>query len=235
MKLWLNQKYYIKCLFSDNKVQNYVDCIEKFNIRFNNIKFVLKEECIRKIKTSVLGTVNNKTIFDICNSLKLNNKDLIVNIYPIHSEYKKNNIIENREQNIIIIGHKHMIKQLDNEICSQYGIDFTFKIIPKSLKPYKMMSIYAINKKENKSIISYLILFKYGDADSLIKIFSLLRATFNFSPICVTVDFDSALQYALKNCNLFKKKPYIISCFYHFSHCLMNKLKEFKIIKKKIK
>ena len=98
-----------------------------------------------------------------------------------------------------------MINQLDNEICTQYGIDFTYKIIPKSLKPYKLMSIYAINKKENKSIIACLILFKHGDADSLIKIFSLLRATFNFSPICVTIDFASALHYVLKNCNLFKK------------------------------
>ena len=88
MKLWLNQKYYIKCLFSDNKVQNYIDCIEKFNIRFNIIQFILNEDCIRKIKASLLGTVNNKSIFDIRESLKNNNKDLIVNIYPISTEFK---------------------------------------------------------------------------------------------------------------------------------------------------
>lgn len=226
MKLWINQKY-----FADNKVQNYVDWIEKFNIRFNNIKFILNEDCIRKIKASLLGAVNNKSIFDICDSLKNNNKDLIVNIYPISIEYKKHNNIEKKDQKIIIIGHKNMIKQMDNELCSQYGIDFTFEIIPKNLKPYKLMSIYAINKNENKSLIACLILFKYDDADSLKKIFSLLRATFNFSPIYVTVDFDSALHYALKNCNLFKK-TYVISYFFHFSHSLMKKLKDVKIIKK---
>ena len=109
-----------------------------------------------------------------------------------------------------------MIEYLDCKNCTQYGIDFTYKIIPKSLKPYKLMTIYGFNKEKNLSVIACLILFKYGDANSLISIMSLLRATFNFSPIFVTTDFDNSLQYALNNCDLFIKKPYVISCFFTF-------------------
>ena len=38
-----------------------------------------------------------------------------------------------------------MTSFLSQEKASQFGIDFTFKIILNSLKPYKMMTIYATN------------------------------------------------------------------------------------------
>ena len=41
-----------------------------------------------------------------------------------------------------------MIEYLDCKNCTQYGIDFTYKIIPKSLKPYKLMTIYGFNKEK---------------------------------------------------------------------------------------
>ena len=83
MNLWIHQKYYIKCLYMDNKVQNFIDCKDKFNIRFSNIKFILTEECVRKIKNSTLGTLNNCNIEEICNSLKNNNKNLLVKIVNV--------------------------------------------------------------------------------------------------------------------------------------------------------
>ena len=67
----------------DNKVQNFIDCKDKFNIRFSNIKFILTEECVRKIKNSTLGTLNNCNIEEICNSLKNNNKNLLVKIVNV--------------------------------------------------------------------------------------------------------------------------------------------------------
>ena len=39
-----------------------------------------------------------------------------------------------------------MLNNLDFENI-QFGIDFTYKIIPKSLKPYKLMAIYNIQNK----------------------------------------------------------------------------------------
>lgn len=89
MNIWLYQKYYIKFLFIDNKVNNFVYSVGKFNIRFNNIKFILTEDYIRKINSSISGIVNNTTIEELFNILKNNNKDIIVNIYPISVEYKK--------------------------------------------------------------------------------------------------------------------------------------------------
>ena len=67
------------------------------------------------------------------------------------------------------------------------------------------MSIYAINKKANKTIIAPLIFLKFVNTESLKQLFSLMRATFNFSPICVTADYNTFLQKGLKNCELFTK------------------------------
>ena len=68
-----------------------------------------------------------------------------------------------------------MIQNLDYNQCTQFGIDYTYRIIQKIFKPYKLVPIYAINKKESKSIIACLILFKYDDANSLMKIFSISK------------------------------------------------------------
>ncbi len=46
----------------------------------------------------------------------MNNKNIIVDIVPIKSEFlNKNREIEKREQNIIIIGDKDMINYLNKE------------------------------------------------------------------------------------------------------------------------
>ena len=45
-------------------------------------------------------------------------------------------IVEQREQKIILIGYNK---------GKQYGLDSTFKILPKSYKPYKPMIIYALD------------------------------------------------------------------------------------------
>ena len=91
-----------------------------------------------------------------------------------------------------------MIKYLDYNNSKMYGIDITFKIIPRSFKPYKLMTIYTIDKEKNSTIICALICLKYNDEQSLIKIFSLLRAYYNISPSTVTLDFDRAQITSLK-------------------------------------
>ena len=234
MKLRLYQKYYIKCLFLENKIHNYLDALEKFNVRFKE-NLILNEENIRKIKNEIFGGVNNLTLEELCKSLAINDNDIRIDIYPIKTEYlnPKSKDSEIREQNIILIGRKNMIKYLDQNICTQYGIDATFKIIPRSLKPYKLLTIYAIDPFKNRTLISTLICIKYTDKNSLDLLFRQLTASFNFSPICVTTDYDNAQISALKNCELFKKPPYILCCLFHFSQSLVKKFKELKIIKKK--
>ena len=46
-----------------------------------------------------------------------------------------------------------MIDYLNKRKASQYRIDFTFRIILRSFKPYKLMSIYVIDLK-NKILIA---------------------------------------------------------------------------------
>ena len=76
------------------------------------------------------------------------------------------------------------------------------------------MSIYAIDKDNNKSIIAALICIKYTDYESLQKLFSLLNAVYYFSPINITTDYSYPQIKALRDCHSFKKKPYIYSCYF---------------------
>ena len=159
------------------------------------------------------------SIEDLTKSLKYQNDKIIVDIYPISAEYKtKNNINETRNQNIIIISStKDMIQFLNSKNSKQCGIDCTFKIMPRSYSGYKLMTIYAAEDKNNNIKIAYFICLKYNGSNSLIKIFSLLKAIYNFHPIIITTDFDISQIKAIKNCELFDRKPYIICCLFHFS------------------
>lgn len=92
------QKYYIQCLFEENNIYSYIDCIQKFKSQFPNNTFILTEENIKKIKFTVQEGVNNYNIEDLCKSIKSYNNEINIDIYPIKSEYKnKNNVIEIRE------------------------------------------------------------------------------------------------------------------------------------------
>ena len=161
------------------------------------------------------------------------NKDLIVDIFPIKSEYtNKNNEIEERAQNIILISEKDMIQYLKDKKGAQLGIDCTFKIIPRVFKPYKLMTIYSVNNENNNIILACLLCIKYTDSESLKKIFSVLNINYDFAPITVTCDFDAAQIKALKECTNLKKKPYIITCLFHFTQTIIRKFKKYNIIKK---
>ena len=74
----------------DKKATNFLDIIDKFNTRFKEIDFILSEETVCKIKNSIIGSVINFTIEDLCLSLKNINKDIQVDIFPI-KVYIKNN------------------------------------------------------------------------------------------------------------------------------------------------
>ena len=165
-------------------------------------------------------------IIDNLNILKYINKDISIDIIPIKIKYKNNNNeYEGREQNTIIIYNKNIIKFLDGKNAKMFGLDFTYKIIPRSYSPYKMMSLYAINENNKSIIIPCLILLKYKDSHSLIKLFELLNILYKFNPKCVNTDFDFSQIKALKNCTLFTTKPTIVPCFFHYSQAIFRNLK----------
>ena len=170
------------------------------------------------------------SIEELCIALKILDREIRIDIYPIKTEYKNKKINTNeiREQNIILIGKNNMLKYLDQNICTQYGIDATFKIIPLSLKPYKLMSIYSFDSKNNKTIISALICIKYTDKNSLDLLFRQLTASFNFSPICVKTDYDNSQIYALKNCKLFKKNLILLNVYFIYHKILLGNSKNLK-------
>ena len=64
----------------------------------------------------MIYNVNNLNIEEICKSLQFSDKNIIVEIYPINSEYKnKRNKIQDRQQNVILIGYKNMLEYLKEE------------------------------------------------------------------------------------------------------------------------
>ena len=106
---WIFQKYYVKCLLIDNIANTFLECDVQFKRIFKNIKYILTDENISKIKTSILGTSKYSNIIELTKSLKLINKDLNIDVYQIKIEYinkKKENII--KEKNIIVIGTENM-------------------------------------------------------------------------------------------------------------------------------
>ena len=232
MNLKLYQKFYTRCLYLDNKIKNYTEAIEIFQKKFPKIDYILTEMDCLKIKSHLSGSINNLSLEDLCLNIKHNNKDIIIDSYTIKSEYynKLNKNSEMREQKIIIIGHCKMIEYLHYNKAKQFGIDCTFKIFPRSFKPYKLMTIYALDNNINKTYIAAFICLKFIDYNSLVKIFSLLRAIYNFSPISINTDFDMALIKSFKNWDIFIKKPYIICSLFHLSQSIIRKFKKLDII-----
>lgn len=62
-----------------------------------------------------------------------------------------------------------MKAKLSDENINNYFIDVTYKIIPKSFRRYKMMTITGIDKITTITYICALILLKYEDKISFYK------------------------------------------------------------------
>ena len=73
-----------------------------------------------------------------------------VAIHQITSDYynKNNKRIENRVQNITILGHLAMLKYLNSDLRKFLGIEHTFKIMPGRFSTYKLMTIYVFETKK---------------------------------------------------------------------------------------
>ena len=98
-----------------------------------------------------MGPVNNLSIVELCQSFKSNNKYMIIDSNTFNTYYKnrKTNKTKKRELIIIVITTKKMVKFLDYNNAIQFGIEFKYKIIPKSFKQYKLITIYCIYSKKN--------------------------------------------------------------------------------------
>ena len=66
MNLKIYQKFYTKCLFIDNKIQNYIEAYDNFKKICPNIKFILNEYETTKIKSIIGGGINNLSLEELC-------------------------------------------------------------------------------------------------------------------------------------------------------------------------
>ena len=69
MELYIYQQFYIKCLILEYQVHNFIEALESFKKRFPNNHFKLSEDKIRKLKSSLIGNVNNLDIEQLCNTI----------------------------------------------------------------------------------------------------------------------------------------------------------------------
>ena len=97
-----------------------------------------------------------------------------------------------------------------------------------------MMTIYSIDRKNKISVIVALILLKYLDSNSLIKIFEILKVSYSFNSKSVKTDLEDSLIKALKNCQVFSNKPYIVPYLFHYAQAIIKKFKNLNIIDKKL-
>ena len=123
---------------------------------------------------------------------------------------------------------------LQNKNIQNYFMDITYKIIPKKQQPYKLMTITSVNEIENTTNVCCLIGIIYEDAISIYNALNYLKTFFNFIPKIVHIDFSLSERKALLNENLYEEKPIIISCFFHFTQAIFRKMKEFKLVKKRL-
>ena len=80
-----------------------------------------------------------------------------------------------------------------------------------------MLTIKGFDHEENKSVLCGLACIIYEDEKSLYYTLKYLVDFFHFEPEIIVSDFSLSLNKALENKNLFKKKPILIKCFFHFS------------------
>ena len=127
-----------------------------------------------------------------------------------------------------------MEEKLKDKNIVNYFVDITYKIIPKNLKKYKLMTITGVNKITNISYICCFILLKYEDVQSFINIFKYLKEMYSFNPGVVNIDYSSSLTKALKTENIFENSPIIVHCFFHFCQAIVKHMKKYDIIKTKM-
>ena len=64
------------------------------------------------------------------------------------------------------------------------------------------------------------------------KLFGLLKVSYIFSPKLISSDYDYSQIKALKICETFSVKPFVICCLFHYSKSLYMKMKKIGIINK---
>ena len=109
---------------------------------------------------------------------KINIDNVKIEKYVIDIKYNykiKTNTTVDRIQKLIIFGTNENLKKLSNTYTKEFFLDYTFKIVPKKFRPYKLMVISGIPLESNKPELLAFILIKYTDHIAYDKLFNYLK------------------------------------------------------------
>ena len=197
--------------------------------------FILTQKEVNDIKYNTIGKYNKLDFIELCNKIELEeDKKLEINTTDIKYNININNKLIERKEKIVIFTTLKMRELLNNSEIYNYFMDVTYKIIPKAQKPYKLMTITEVNNKNNTTNLCALIGIIYEDYLSFYYTLKYLNNFYNFEPKIIHIDFSLSERKALNMDSLFKRPPIIISCFFHFSQSIFKKMKDYKIINKKL-
>ena len=229
-----NQKKLIYYIFSKNKnIENTEIKTEYY--KYTNINLKLNNKIISKIKSKIFGKYRNLNLIECLSKIHIPNINLDIKSKDIIYKIKtNNNKLITRNDKIIIFGNKERLKLLNNIPLEEFFLDITFKLIPDVYKPYKVMTLSAINYKDHISILVCLIFFSYMDSISYYNIFKYLNEIYKFRPKIIHSDFEMALNNAIEKIDFVKNKIIHIKCLFHFSNAIWNKIKELGLKKKNI-
>ena len=77
---------------------------------------------------------------------------------------------------------------MNEKETNEFFLDSTFKIIPRNLRPYKLLILSGIPKKIKTPIMIIFVFIKYLDNISYNKLFNYLNENFKFKPDIIHSD-----------------------------------------------
>ena len=221
------QEYFTKALFKENEANNFNDILMKFKQLFKK-DFILTQKEVNDIKYNTIGKYNKLDFIELCNKIELEeDKKLEINTTDIKYNININNKLIERKEKIVIFTTLKMRELLNNSEIYNYFMDVTYKIIPKAQKPYKLMTITAVNNKNNTTNLCALIGIIYEDYLSFYYTLKYLNNFYNFEPKIIHIDFSGAERKALNMDSLFKRPPMVVGCFFLFCRSVFEKMKCF--------
>ena len=210
------QTFFVYYLINKNNEIDNSTIINKFN-SIAKYEFKVSRSNISKIRKKLTDNCKGNDIYELIKKLKLQIPNLIVNVHDISYEIKIKKQAETRTQRIIYFGTKDRLEKLNNKICEEFFADVTFQIIPKKMRPYKLLIISGIAKGEIKATSLCFVLIKYIDSVSYGRVFNYLFENYNFLPKILQTNYEKTLKKAINDNIYFKNITYNSHCFFHFA------------------
>ena len=155
-----NQKYYIYySIIKDKKIDNETLRINFFTLTIFNL--TLSKSIISKIRLKITNQFKHLSAEQLIKKKEDINNDIEHYAIDIKYNYKEKNIEKERKQKIIIFGPKNNLELLSEKNTKEIFMDITFKVVPKNIRPYKLLVLVGLPKTLAFPIILCFILIKF--------------------------------------------------------------------------